>query len=194
MNARAGAHGAVAQTIDRSIVRAHQHAAYITRNRRPSVRRSRGRFTGEIHDDLDTGESRSDAAAASRLRAEFLAAMTTVLGILAPPFDVFWMGSRSDRGGGFRDPNRLYDDRGAGSLYHFLSKRVDTPRRSAAGLVISIVSTRCARPQRAVSICMAERVDRRRRTRHGKRLAARLRCDPSEPSEGGLIDTRALLL
>jgi hypothetical protein len=88
--------------------------------------------------------------------------MTTVLGILALPFDVFWMRACGGRGGGFLDPNRLYDDGGVGSLYRFSSKRVDTPQRSAAGLVVSIVSTRRARPQRAVSVCMAERVDRGR--------------------------------
>jgi hypothetical protein len=62
MNARAGAHDALVQMIDTSIVRAHQHAAYITGNRRQSVRRSRGRFTSKIHDDLNTGESRPDTA------------------------------------------------------------------------------------------------------------------------------------
>jgi transposase len=49
MNALAGAHDAAVQMLDTSIVRVHQHAACITRNRRQSMGRSRGGLTSKIH-------------------------------------------------------------------------------------------------------------------------------------------------
>ena len=45
MNALVGAHDAAVQMIDTSIVRVHQHGAYITRNSRQSMGRSRGGLT-----------------------------------------------------------------------------------------------------------------------------------------------------
>jgi transposase len=53
MNALAGAHDAVVQMIDTSIVRVHQHGACITRNRRQSMGRSRGGLTSKIHAVVD---------------------------------------------------------------------------------------------------------------------------------------------
>jgi len=54
MSALAGAHDAAVQMIDTSIVRVHQHAACITRNRRQSMGRSRGGLTRKIHALVDT--------------------------------------------------------------------------------------------------------------------------------------------
>src|SRR5262249_57251918 len=54
MNALAGAHDAAVQMIDTSIVRVHQHAACIARNRRQSMGRSRGGLTSKIHVVVDT--------------------------------------------------------------------------------------------------------------------------------------------
>jgi transposase len=45
MDALAAAHDAAVQMIDTSIVRVHQHAACIARNKRQSMGRSRGRLT-----------------------------------------------------------------------------------------------------------------------------------------------------
>jgi transposase len=53
MNALARAHDAVVQMIDTSIVRVHQHGACMTRNRRQSMRRSRGGLTSKIHAVVD---------------------------------------------------------------------------------------------------------------------------------------------
>jgi transposase len=52
MNALAITHDAPVQMIDTSIVRVHQHAACITRNR--SMGRSRGGLTSKIHAVVDT--------------------------------------------------------------------------------------------------------------------------------------------
>src|SRR6201981_2390092 len=54
MSALAGAHDAAVQMIDTSIIRVHQHAACITRNRRQSMGRSRGGLTSKIHVVVDT--------------------------------------------------------------------------------------------------------------------------------------------
>jgi transposase len=54
MNALAGAHDAAVQMIDTSIVRVHQHAACIARNRRQAMGRSRGGLTSKIHAIVDT--------------------------------------------------------------------------------------------------------------------------------------------
>jgi transposase len=52
MDSLAAAHDAAVQMIDTSIVRVHQHAACIARNRSQSMGRSRGGFTaGEAHDN-----------------------------------------------------------------------------------------------------------------------------------------------
>jgi transposase len=53
MHALAGAHDAAVQMIDTSIVRVHQHAACVTRNRRQSMGRSRGGLTSKIHAVVD---------------------------------------------------------------------------------------------------------------------------------------------
>jgi transposase len=54
MDALAAAHDATVQMIDTSIVRVHQHAACIARNRRQSMGRSRGGLTSKIHAVVDT--------------------------------------------------------------------------------------------------------------------------------------------
>ena len=54
MDALAAAHDAAVQMIDTSIVRVHQHAACIARNRGQSMGRSRGRLTSKIHAVVDT--------------------------------------------------------------------------------------------------------------------------------------------
>ncbi len=54
MDALAAAHDAAVQMIDTSIVRVHQHAACIARNRSQSMGRSRGGLTSKIHAVVDT--------------------------------------------------------------------------------------------------------------------------------------------
>ncbi len=54
MNAMAATHDAAVQMIDTSIVRVHQHAACIARNKRQSMGRSRGGLTSKIHAVVDT--------------------------------------------------------------------------------------------------------------------------------------------
>ena len=54
MDSLAAAHDAAVQMIDTSIVRVHQHAACIARNRRQSMGRSRGGLTSKIHAVVDT--------------------------------------------------------------------------------------------------------------------------------------------
>ena len=53
MDALAAAHDAAVQMIDTSIVRVHQHAACIARNRGQSMGRSRGGLTSKIHAMVD---------------------------------------------------------------------------------------------------------------------------------------------
>jgi len=54
MNALAITHDAAVQMIDTSIIRVHQHAASIARNRRQSMGRSRGGLTSKIHALVDS--------------------------------------------------------------------------------------------------------------------------------------------
>src|SRR6201990_2352843 len=54
MDSLAAAHDAAVQMIDTSIVRVHQHAACIARNRSQSMARSRGGLTSKIHAVVDT--------------------------------------------------------------------------------------------------------------------------------------------
>jgi transposase len=54
MAALAAAHDTAIQMIDTSIVRVHQHAACVTRNRCQSMGRSRGGLTSKIHAVVDT--------------------------------------------------------------------------------------------------------------------------------------------
>jgi hypothetical protein len=54
MNALAATHDPAVQMIDTSIIRVHQHAACIARNKRQSMVRSRGGLTSKIHAVIDT--------------------------------------------------------------------------------------------------------------------------------------------
>ena len=63
MASLAAAHDAAVQMIDTSIVRVHQHAACIARNRSQSMGRSRGGLTSEIH----AGEAHDNRLALSLL-------------------------------------------------------------------------------------------------------------------------------
>ena len=54
MDSLAAAHDAAVQMIDTSIVRVHQHAACVARNRSQSMGRSRGGLTSKIHAVVDT--------------------------------------------------------------------------------------------------------------------------------------------
>jgi len=56
IGALAATHDAAVQMIDTSIVRVHQHAACITRNRNQSMGRSRGGLTSKIHAMVDTND------------------------------------------------------------------------------------------------------------------------------------------
>jgi transposase len=78
MDALAAANDAAVQMIDTSIVRVHQHAACIARNKRQSMGRSRGGLTSKIHVVVDrsglpvrlalsTGEAHDNRLAAKLL-------------------------------------------------------------------------------------------------------------------------------
>jgi transposase len=54
MNTLAATHDAAVQMIDTSVIRVHQHAACIARNKRQSMGRSRGGLTSKIHALVDT--------------------------------------------------------------------------------------------------------------------------------------------
>jgi transposase len=54
MDALGSAHDAAVQMIDTTIVRVHQHAACIARNKRQSMGRSRGGLTSKIHAVVDS--------------------------------------------------------------------------------------------------------------------------------------------
>ncbi len=54
MDALAATHDAAVQMIDTSIIRVHQHAACIARNKRQSIGRSRGGLTSKIYAVVDT--------------------------------------------------------------------------------------------------------------------------------------------
>jgi transposase len=54
MDSLAAAHDTAVQMTDTSIVRVHQHAACIARNRSQSMGRSRGGLTSKIHAVVDT--------------------------------------------------------------------------------------------------------------------------------------------
>ena len=54
MDSLAAAHDAAVQMIDTSVVRVHQHAACVARNRSQSMGRSRGGLTSKIHAVVDT--------------------------------------------------------------------------------------------------------------------------------------------
>ena len=54
MNTLAAMHDAAVQMIDTSIIRVHQHAACIARNKRQSMGRSRGGLTSKIYAVVDT--------------------------------------------------------------------------------------------------------------------------------------------
>jgi transposase len=54
MDAVSAAHDTAVQMIDASIVRVHQHAACIARNKRQSMGRSRGGLTSKIHAVVDS--------------------------------------------------------------------------------------------------------------------------------------------
>ena len=49
MNALAATHDTTVQMIDTSVIRVHQHAACIARNKRQSMGRSRGGLASNIH-------------------------------------------------------------------------------------------------------------------------------------------------
>src|SRR5262245_35287774 len=59
MEALAGANDTAVQMIDTSIVRVHQHAACVARNRMQSMGRSRGGLTSKIHAVVDKYRLRS---------------------------------------------------------------------------------------------------------------------------------------
>jgi len=61
IGALAATHDAAVQMIDTSIVRVHQHAACITRNRNQSMGRSRGGLTSKIQQWLIPTACRSDS-------------------------------------------------------------------------------------------------------------------------------------
>ena len=61
MNALAATHDATVQMIDTSIIRVHQHAACIARNKRQLMGRSRGGLTSKIHAVVDTNGLLSDS-------------------------------------------------------------------------------------------------------------------------------------
>jgi transposase len=98
MDVLAGAHDGAVQMIDTSIVRVHQHAACIARNRRQSIGQLRGGLTGKIHAVVDanglpsrlaltTGEAHDN-----RLAAKLLSRLKTRSMVLSDfGYDADWI-------------------------------------------------------------------------------------------------------
>jgi hypothetical protein len=84
MDALASAHDAAVQMIDTYIVRVHQHAACIARNKRQSMGRSRGGLTSKIHSVVDSsGRGRAHNGRSSRQSAFRAALVPPEVGINA---------------------------------------------------------------------------------------------------------------
>jgi transposase len=95
IEALAAAHDAAVQMIDTSIVRVHQHAACIARNKRQSMGRSRGGLTSKIHAVVDssglpvrlaltTGEAHDNRLAAKLLSCLKSGSMLLADGVTTP--------------------------------------------------------------------------------------------------------------
>lgn len=98
MDAFAGAHDGAVQMIDTSIVRVHQHAACIARNRRQGMGRSRGGLTSKIHALVDTNglpirlALTTGEAHDNRLAAKFLSRLKPGSMLLADRgYDADWI-------------------------------------------------------------------------------------------------------
>lgn len=95
MDALAAAYDPAVQMIDTSIVRVHQHAASIARNKRQSMGRSRGGLTSKIHAVVDTnglpvrlaltaGEAHDNRLAGKLLSRLKSGSMLLQTGVMAP--------------------------------------------------------------------------------------------------------------
>ena len=98
MDALAGAHDGAVQMIEMSIVRVHQDAACIARNRRQSMRRSRGGLTskdscGDRHKrPADPARTHDRRSARQRLVARLLSRLMTGSVVLADRgYDADWI-------------------------------------------------------------------------------------------------------
>src|SRR5215471_12084404 len=98
MNALAGAHDGAVQMIDTSIVRVHEHAACIARNRRQSMGHSRGGLTSKIHAVVDTNglpirlALTTGEAHDNRLVARLLSRLKTgAMGLADRGYDADWI-------------------------------------------------------------------------------------------------------
>ena len=101
MDSLAAAHNAAVQMIDTSIVRVHQHAACIARNRSQSMGRSRGGLTSKIHAVVDTTglpvrlALRAGEAHDNRLALSFLSSLRSGSMLLADRgYDADWIRGR----------------------------------------------------------------------------------------------------
>jgi DDE family transposase len=98
METLVAAHDEAIQMIDTSIVRVHQHAACIARNKRQSMGRSRGGLTSKIHAVVDTNGSpvclglTAGEAHDNRLALKFLSRLKSGAMLLADRgYDADWI-------------------------------------------------------------------------------------------------------
>jgi transposase len=98
MSALASAFDSAVHMIDTSIVRVHQHAACITRNRSQSMGRSRGGLTSKIHAVVDTNglpvrlALTADEAHDNRLAGKLLSRLKSGTMLLADRgYDAYWI-------------------------------------------------------------------------------------------------------
>jgi len=121
MDALAAAHDAAVQMIDASIVRVHQHGAYLARNKRQSMGRSRGGLTSKINAVVDSKRLpvrlalTADEAHDNRLAAKLLSRLKSGAMLLADRgYDADWITALvSDHGAWANIPPRRKSQRRA---------------------------------------------------------------------------------
>ena len=102
--------------IDTSIIRVHQHGACIVRNRKQSMRRSRGGLTSKIHAVVDTNglPVRLDAGEAhdNRLAGKLLSRLKAGSMLLADRgYDADWIRALAARKGAGQYPAEMQSQR-----------------------------------------------------------------------------------
>jgi transposase len=132
MNTLAATHDATVQMIDTSIIRVHQHAACIARNKRQSMGRSRGGLTSKIHALVDTNglpirlALTAGEAHDNRLAGKLLSRLKSGTMLLVDRgYDAGWI-------------RALAAERGSGPTFH---QDAIAPSQSASALISTALET-----------------------------------------------------
>jgi transposase len=133
MDALATDHDAAVQIIDTSIVRVHQHAACIARNKKQSMGRSRGGLTSKIHAVVDTNGRpirlvlTTGEAHDNRLAAKLLSRLKSGAMLLADrAYDADWIRTLSN----------------SAALGQTSRQRGTAKRHSASAHIFTVLATR----------------------------------------------------